>query len=251
MKNYQPFSLEGKNIIITGASSGIGRECAISCSKMEAKVILIGRDDARLTETITLMSGSGHQQYNFNVTQFEDIEALLQKITNSCGKISGFIHSAGIEITRPLNVMNTNVYDEIFKVNTIAAFEFSRVISKKKFANDSGLSIIFISSIISQCGQSGLIAYAASKSALTGGMKSLAIELAPKKIRVNTIEPGWIIGTQMTKKYEDEDNTKEKLYPLGYGQTEDVANACIYLLSDASRWITGTNLIVDGGYSAK
>jgi len=249
-----PFSLVGKNILVTGASSGIGRQCAISCSQMGATLILIGRDKERLAETMSLLSGSGHHTFLFDVTHFDDIEALIHKVTEISGKISGFIHSAGIEITRPFNIMTLDIYDEIFKVNTFAAFEFARVISKKKYANEDGLSLVFISSVISQCGQTGLVAYAASKSALIGGMKSMAVELSAKRIRVNTVDAGWISGTKMTEKYDaanSSDGTKLILYPLGYGMPEDVANACVYLLSDASRWVTGTNMIVDGGYSAK
>ncbi|GHT19525.1 oxidoreductase [Bacteroidia bacterium] len=247
-----PFSLENKNIIVTGASSGIGRQTAVACAKMGANVVLIARNTEKLQETLHLMQNTeNHKVIGFDVSDFENIGKTIDEIVREKGKINGFVHCAGMELTVPFIAMKAAHYKEIFNVNTIAAFEFVRHISKKKYAADK-LSLVLISSIAAHCGQAGLAAYSMSKSALTGGIKSLAVELAPKSIRINTIEPGWVLGTNMTQKYDNENNAPDKsLYPLGYGQTADVANACVYLLSNAAQWVTGTNLIVDGGYSAK
>lgn len=250
--NLNPFSLKDKVIIITGASSGIGRQCAITCSQMDAKVILIARNKVNLEATINQMDNPDiHKIIPMDVTDFSKIEAVISEIVNEVGKVSGFIHSAGIEETIPFNIIKYDNFQRLFDVNFYSALEFARCLSKIKFHVENNLSLVFISSLAAQCGQKGLVAYSSSKAALTGAVKSMSVELAQKKIRINTIEPGWIKGTEMTNKYEENDEERILMYPLGYGKPEDVANACIYLLSEAGCWITGTNLIVDGGYLAK
>ncbi|MGD0755399.1 MAG: SDR family oxidoreductase [Bacteroidales bacterium] len=253
---FNPFSLHGKTILITGASSGIGKKCAIECSKMGATIALVARNKNRLIETIELLAPGNHIICPFDVTDYSNIESLVKQIVSKTGLISGFIHSAGIEITLPLNVTKPAHYHDLFNTNVIAAFEFSKIISKQKYYVADQLSIVFIASIMSILGEVAHTAYCSSKGALIGGTKSLALELATKKIRVNSISPAQILGTQITENMllnYSEKNQIEKLnmYPFGYGKTEDVAYAAIYLLSDAARWVTGTNLIIDGGYSAK
>ena len=150
--------------------------------------------------------------------------------------------------------MNPDDYTNLFSVNVISAFEISKIILKKKYSAEN-LSLVFISSIMSILGQPGKVGYCSSKGALISGVKALAIEYASRNVRANCISPA-IIETEMVKKLfdtisEESKNEILKMHPMGFGKPEDVANACIFLLSDASRWITGTNLIVDGGYSAK
>jgi len=256
MRNSNPFSLKGKNILITGASSGIGRQCAISCNQLGAKVILIGRRKEKLIETIELLQTGNHLYYSFDVTNYQGIESIVAEAVTNTGPIHGFIHSAGIELTLPLSVTRPTHYQELFATNVIAGFEFAKILSKKKFAAPGGGSFVFISSVMGCLGEVAHSAYCSSKGALIAGTKALALELAEKKIRVNCISPALIEGTDMTKKMfensSEQNNIKNfEKHPLGYGKTEDVANGCIYLLSDASKWITGTNLIIDGGYSAK
>lgn len=252
-----PFLLENKNIIITGASSGIGRQTAISCSRMGANVFLIARNKERLDETLFQMQDRDkHEILVLDVTNFDEIEKTIQSIVNKHGKIDGFIHCAGSELTMPTIAMKALIYQEMYSVNVISAFEFTKHISKKKYCSELGCSIIFISSVMGIVGEVAHLSYCSTKGALIAGAKALALELASKKIRVNAISPAQIENTLITQKMLDnftDENRKNKLsmHPLGYGQTEDVANACIYLLSDAGRWVTGTNLIVDGGYSAK
>ena len=251
-----PFALTGKKILITGASSGIGKQCAISCSQMGATVILIGRNEENLEKIMALLSKGDHQYYVFDVTNYSEIEDLVIDTVNKSGKVSGFIHSAGIELSLPINVTKPEHYEVLFATNVIAGFEFAKIISKKKYANESGSSFVFIASIMSIVGNSSLTGYSASKGAIIAGIRSLALELADKKIRVNAISPAQISETKMTHdKFSllSKENVHKifSSHPLGLGSTEDVANGCIYLLSDASKWITGTNLIIDGGYSAK
>jgi NAD(P)-dependent dehydrogenase (short-subunit alcohol dehydrogenase family) len=249
------FKLNNRNILITGASSGIGRQCAITCSQMGAKTILIARDERRIKKTISDLLGKGHLYYSQDITCFDRIEPVIMDAVDKIGKIDGFIHSAGIEKTLPLNMMKPEIYQEIFNVNVFAGFEIARIISKKKYINEYA-SVVFISSIMSIVANSALLGYCASKGALNAGAKELAIELAKKKIRVNSISPAHLMDTEMS--FKKNENIGEKalnelknLHPLGLGSKIDVANACVFLLSDASKWITGTNLIVDGGYSAQ
>ena len=249
-----PFTLENKVIVITGASSGIGKQCAISCSKMGAKVVLIARNEERLKETFSLLVGEDHLFYSLDITEFTKIEPVIKDVVSKLGKISGFIHSAGIEMTKPLKVMKPEDYQKLFDLNVISGFEFARVITKKKFAGDI-LSLVFISSIMSVVANSCLTGYCATKGALISGIRSMAIELSAKGVRVNAVSPGYIQTEMMenaeTNLSENEVTKLKENYLLGLGNPDDVANACVYLLSDASKWVTGTNLIVDGGYSAK
>jgi NAD(P)-dependent dehydrogenase (short-subunit alcohol dehydrogenase family) len=154
----------------------------------------------------------------------------------------------------PLKMLKPKHYEETFAVNVFSGFEFIKILTRKKYLGENA-SFIIISSIMGLLGQKGISVYSSSKGAIVNGIKSLALELADKYIRVNSIAPA-IVKTEMTQNLfskMSENNMKEieKMHPLGFGETEDVANACIYLLSDASKWITGTNLIIDGGYSAQ
>ena len=251
---YNPFSLRDKNIIITGASSGIGKQCAVSCSKMGANVVLIARNKERLEKTFGLLEEGNHSYYLLDITDYDKIEPIIKDVVAKTGKISGFIHSAGIEMTLPLKMLKPEKYEAIFSVNVISGFEISKIIAKKKY-RDNIMSLVFISSIMGLLGQPGKIGYCASKGALSAGSKAMALELADKNIRVNNVLSG-IVHTEMSKSLlsvlsEKSEKDIENMHPLNIGNPEDVANACIYLLSDASKWVTGTNLIVDGGYSAR
>ena len=250
-----PFSLESKNIVITGASSGIGRQCAISCSLMGANIVLIARNEERLKETCGHLDNGNHLYFSQDITEYNKIESVISETVSKLGKIHGFIHSAGIEMTLPLKMMKPEYYEKLFSTNVISGFEIAKIMSKRNYLDNYGASFVFISSIMGILGQSGKVGYCSSKGALISGMKAMALELYSKNIRVNCVSPA-IVETDMTKKLfenisEDSKNEISKMHPMGFGKPEDVANACIYLLSDASKWVTGTNLIVDGGYSAR
>jgi NAD(P)-dependent dehydrogenase (short-subunit alcohol dehydrogenase family) len=247
--------LKNKLIIIIGASSGIGRQCAITCSRLGASIVLIGRDKTKLQSVFSELENGNHSYFPIDITQYHELENLISQIVKKHGKISGLVYSAGIEITLPLKSMNPELYEKLFSVNVIAGFELAKYIVNKKNINEQGASLIFISSVMSILGQSAKIAYCSSKGALIAGIKAMALELASKKIRVNSISPG-IVDTPMVKEMfktipEEAQKTIIEMHPLGIGKPEDIADVCAFLLSDKARWITGTNLIIDGGYSAK
>ena len=247
-----PFSLKSKTIVITGASSGIGRQCAIDCASMGANIILIARNEERLKETLNMMEGDGHHYYVADIAIKNTIATLVSSIVEDNGKIDGFVHSAGIEKTLPIKLLAPSDYEEVFKINTLSAFEFVRQFNHVKIFNKGG-SIVFISSISGFIARPGLAAYSASKGALISTSKVMALEMSKKAIRVNCISPGTILTPMMEKVLqsmtEDAHEKRVSGFPLGLGQPSDISYACIYLLSDASRWVTGQNLIVDGGYT--
>ena len=249
-----PFSLKNKNIVITGSSSGIGRQCAISCSQMGANVIMIARNEQRLKETHQKLSPGKHLFFCQDITEYEKLKDIVDESVRNVGRLNGLIHSAGIEITLPARSMNAKKYEQLYATNVIAGFELAKIISSKKFINSNRASFVYIASITGIVGRKGLVGYSSSKGALIAGVRSLTLELALRNITVNSISPGLIMTDLMKKFYakleNDQKENRAREYPLGIGQTEDVANACIFLLSDAAKWITGTNLIVDGGCCA-
>ena len=249
------FNLNNKNIIVTGASSGIGRQCAITFSQLGANIILIARNKERLKDTFSQLKKGNHLIISQDITEYDKLEEVIGTAVNKIGRISGFVHSAGIEMTLPLRSMQPSYYEKMFSVNVIAGFELAKIISKKKYINKEGASFVFISSVMGILGEAGKVGYCSSKGALISGVKAMALELASKNIRFNCILPG-VVETEMTNKMLEKLSEESKksiinMHPLGLGKPEDISNACAFLLSDASRWITGTNLIVDGGYSAK
>jgi NAD(P)-dependent dehydrogenase (short-subunit alcohol dehydrogenase family) len=248
------FSLQGRNIIITGASSGIGYQSAITCSMLGANVFLLARNEEKLIELKERITCSVCEYHVVDLRVYERYEPIVRDIVLKHGKISGLIHSAGIDATIPLSALKSENVNEVFNTNTFAFFEMVKILSKNKHHCENS-SFVAVSSVMSFLGQKGKLAYCASKAALTNGIKVLALELAHKKIRVNAISPAIIktpLVEQLFLKLADENIREiEKLHPLGFGDPSDVANACAFLLCDASRWVTGSNLIVDGGYSAQ
>lgn len=249
-----PFSLEGKTILVTGASSGIGRQCAIDCSKMGAKVVLIARNEERLAETLSKMEGDGHKSYSYDLSELGGIKSLVATIVLDNGKLDGFIHAAGIEMTKPVKLLTPEDFEQVYKVNTLSGFEFIRHISSVKSINKGG-SIVLMASITAVIGRGNVAAYAASKGAMVSATRTFALEFANRQIRVNCVSPGTVLTPLMQNYFDtlDEEAYKKRIdgFPLGLGETTDISNACIYLLSDASRWVTGQNLIVDGGYTMR
>ena len=250
------FSLTNKTILVTGASSGIGRQCAISCSQLGAKVILIGRNTERLKETLsTLDDCKDHLMYSIDLLDYDKLDEVLNDIESKLDNIDGMVNSAGISSTLPFRRVTPDKMELFYQNNVAMGFNLCRLVIQKKLMAKKGGSIIFISSVMGMVGETGKVLYGMTKGALIAGTKSLAIELARKKIRVNCISPGVVISPMsenaIYSKDEESLSKIESLHPLGLGKVEDVANSCAFLLSDASKWITGTNLIVDGGYTAK
>lgn len=253
--NDDLFRLDGKNIVITGASSGIGRQCAIECSRKGANVIMIARNETKLQETLIEMEKLKHTVLPLDMSKIDEIKDGLIPVISDYGNIHGFLHSAGMEVTTSLNQMKLEKYKEMFDVNLFSAFEISRLITKRSYLYDTGASVVFIASIFGIKGGSAVSGYSASKGALISATRSLAVELASKKVRVNCISPG-LVMTDLMKKLFDRLSPEEVLkrtekYPLGVGTAQDIASASVYLLSDASRWVTGINLVVDGGACAR
>lgn len=250
-----PFSLAGKHIVISGASSGIGRQCAISCAAMGAKLSLLGRNLERLNETLNSLEGAGHLLYQIDLSIDQDVKTAVGKIVAENGRIDGLLNVAGVSTTLLLKSVSDKKMDEFFRANVFSAYSLTREVCRMGHFSQNGGSIVFFSSVMGSFGETGKSLYAMTKGALQSGARSLACELAPKQIRVNTISPGAIITpiNENLPHIADPEKRKslEGMHLLGLGETEDVANACIYLLSDASRWVTGINLFVDGGYSVK
>ena len=250
-----PFTLEGKNILITGASSGIGRQCAISCSQMGAKVILIARNEERLKETLVMMEGEGHYVVVLDLTDYVNVEKKIKDIVSKMGRIDGILHCAGISTTLPLKLVNVELLEKFFHSNVVSAYNLTKEACKISNFSQKGGSIIFFSSIMGVVGENGKSLYSMTKGALLSTARSLACELASKNIRVNSISPGVVITPINKDLPHISDPEKrmeiEKKHLLGLGETVDVANTCVFLLSNASRWITGQNIIIDGGYTIK
>lgn len=249
-----PFNLSDKHILITGASSGIGRQCAITSSRLGANVILLGRSSERLQETAALLENDNYTIVVTDITDYENTIAKLEEALTDL-KIDGIIHAAGISTTLPLRNITPEKLQPFFETNVYAAIDITKLLTKRKYANPNGMSIVFLSSVMGVVGEVGKTTYSLTKGALVSGTKSLALELAGKKIRVNCISPG-VVETPMSanavySKNEEAYNKIKSKHPIGLGTPEDVANACAFLLSDGARWITGTNLIVDGGYTAR
>lgn len=244
--SYNPFSLEGKTVLVTGASSGIGQETAIQCSKMGAKVIVTARNEDRLKETLSQLEGEGHSMFIAEQTQ----QVELEKLVGSIDVLNGVVLCAGKGMTSPFPFSTRDKYDTIFEVNFFAPIELLRLlVKKKKLEKDS--SVVFVSSIGGvDSFQMGNGVYGASKAALNSTMKFCAKELAAKKIRVNTVNPG-MVNTKLIQGgaiSEEQHKMDMEKYPLKrYGEPEDIAYGIIYLLSDASSWVTGHSLVIDGG----
>ena len=246
------FKIKNKCFVITGASSGIGQACAILLSRFETRLILIARNKERLEETKRLLEGNNHIYYSYDLNQIDSLSDFVKENFKNI-PVNGVIHAAGISPTLPFLYSNTNKLSDTIKINVMAPFELTRLLVK--LSKNNLESVIFISSILGSVGEKAKSMYALSKGALIAGTKSLAIELADKNVRVNTISPG-VVNTPLTQKSEyrkndDAMNEILKKHPLGLGEPTDIANATLFLLSEQSRRITGTDLIIDGGYTAK
>ena len=242
---YNPFSLEGKTILVTGASSGIGQGIAIACSKMGAQVVICGRNKKRLSQTMEHMEGSGHLQILADLTQANDIREMTEKIQ----KLDGVVHCAGIGQRIPCRELEEEDINTVMEINFKAPVMLQKYLLSKKKVN-KGASVVFIASIASWSPSAGNSIYSASKGAIISYANCLSLELAPRQIRVNCISPA-MIWTDFVKKdivnmeLLKEDESK---YPLKrYGTPDDIANLAIYMLSDASSWMTGSNVKISGG----
>lgn len=246
--------LTGKNILVTGASSGLGRATSIVLSKLGARVCLLARDQSRLEDTKTQMSGQGHIVMPFDLENFETYQNFFETIINQMGKLNGLVHFAGIRKTLPLRVMKINDVKAIFEINFFSFVELVKFFTKKNVCTEKG-AIVVASSVLALKGAPAMTGYSASKAAIDGAVRSMACELASRKIRVNSVVPGHV-ETEMNialRNTLSEDAFEQIIrnHPLGIGQPEDVANLVAFLLSDEARWITGASIAIDGGFTAR
>ena len=246
-----PFSLAEKTILVTGASSGIGRGIAVECSKMGAKLVINGRNEARLLETLSMLEGEGHSAVVADMSLQEELDMLAAAVP----ALNGCVHCAGIPKMGSVKYLDRGTMEEILNINTVAPIVLTSLLLKKKKLQKKS-SIVFISSISGVfTANTGEAAYATSKGAISGYAKTAAFELAAQGTRVNTICPALVPTAilELSNSMFSADQLKETMYdryPLKrLGTQEDIGYAAIYLLSDASSWVTGINLVVDGGYT--
>jgi len=246
--NYNPFTLSGKKILVTGASSGIGKSIAVECSKMGANLIITGRNQQRLEETLTLMDGNNHQAIPADIANVKEIENLVKQLP----VLDGIVQNAGVNIKVPAKFISQEKIEAVFKTNFNAPVLMIQSLLKAKKVS-KGASIIMMSSIATNYAAVTNAIYSSSKGALNSYSKVLAIELASRGIRVNIIQPG-IVNTDILNAYALKDDlmAHEKDYPLGrFGSPEDIAFAAIYLFSDAAKWVTGSVFTIDGGVTLR
>ena len=244
--SYNPFSLSGKTILVTGASSGIGRSIAIECSKMGASFIITGRNEVRLSETLSMLCGDGHIIVSADITEEEQIVNMVEQLLI----LDGVVHCAGVGVRKPVQAIKQSDIDSVFAPNVMAPILLQKHLLKKKRLN-KGTSIVFIASRAPFAPAAGNAVYSASKGAIIGYAKTLGLELAPKQMRVNCICPA-MVWTDLIRR--DAENMGEDFaaaearYPLKrFGQPEDVAWLSVYLLSNASSWMTGSCIDITGG----
>lgn len=244
------FSLANKTILITGASSGIGAATAIECAKQGANVVISGRNSEKLSAIYEQLVGEGHISIACDMCNPDDVQMLCDQLP----ALDGMVFCAGITRTIPVKRIKKEDISDIFSTNLTSPIEIVNQLVKQKKVNKGG-SIVFISSISSSYADMGNSVYAATKGGLISFSRVLALELASKGVRANCVRPGFVAGTGMTeglsKLSEEQIEMERKKYPLGFGETSDIANGIIYLLSDASKWVTGTTLTIDGGITLK
>ena len=252
----KPFlDFEGKKVVVTGASSGIGRAISIALSLHGADLILIGRDRERLEATVASLSTGAHNIINLDLSNHSEIVPAMREAAMNKGRMYGLCHCAGIVETRPLSSYKVEGLSAMLDVNLIAGIELAKAVSRRDVMEPEGGSILLMSSIYGRVGMPGQIGYAGSKGAVVAAARAMAIELARRNIRVNTLSPGFV-KTPMTEKAmaklsEQQVKNIEDAHPLGTGTPEDVARAAAFLLAPQNRWITGIDLVIDGGYTAQ
>lgn len=252
---YNPLAITGKTILVTGAASGIGRQCAMDFSNAGANLILFDLNQEALEATKELCN-PGVKCYccAVDLTQAESVNAAIVKAVAAVAPVDGMLHCAGIEKTLPFNKLSDEDYKKIYNVNVLGALNVMKPIMKGKNHGEN-TRFVLISSITSIVGRPGVAAYAASKGAILSMVKTIALEIAPKGMTINCISPGTILTPLMQQMMESltEEQRKERQegFPMGLGRPSDIANTAMFLLSDGARWITGQNIVVDGGYTSR
>lgn len=250
----EPFvDFTGKWVLLSGASSGIGRAIAHLLNSLGAKLIIVGRNQSALQSLAENMGPDTCKILCLDLSNVKNIQPALQELFLEVGEVYGFCHSAGTVVTMPLSASKNELLSDMMLVNYYAGMEMARVVSARNVMVEKG-SIVFISSAYAHIGTPGQIAYSASKGAIISAVKAMAIEMARRGIRVNSVSPGYI-QTTMTEKSKTQIGTAGvdaivQKHPLGPGSPEDVARAVVFLLAPQNKWITGTDFRVDGGFTA-
>lgn len=254
MSVHDFLNLRGKKLLITGASSGIGKASAVLASQYGAQLALVARNRDALEAVAGGLDGSGHLVVPYDLNDADGTPAMVRRVSDELGGLDGLVHSAGLHSTLPLRATTASDVKRLFDANVTSAFMLAKGFRHKQVRND-GASIVFLSSAVGLVGQSGVSIYSATKGAVVTLTKSLALELAREGIRVNCVCPG-VVETSMTEGLRETIGAESfqhvsEAHPLGVGRPEDVANAILFLISAASRWTTGSALVVDGGYTAR
>ncbi len=251
---YNPMDLTGKRILVTGASAGIGRACAVVLDELGAELILVARNESQLEETRLLAkNGSNHAIIPFDLSHVDKIADVMTRYDFKQNKINGVVHSAGVTGAIPLNGTTTKVCADLFNINFFSYIELCRLLTKRFYCAEAA-SFVAISSAASMSAWKGGVAYCASKAALDASTRVLALEFAERRIRFNTVIPSYIRTKMVEDTMEsgvDLERILQNRQPLGLGEPRDVAHAVAFLLSDSARFITGTGLVVDGGWLAQ
>jgi len=254
MKVFDSSCLAGELYLITGASSGIGRATARLVAQCGGRVIVSGRNFARLQAVLNELPGNGHDIAQQDLSSMDLVAEWIKSLTQTHGPFSGIFHAAGIELVKPVRMLKQDQLNEVFESSIFSAFGIAKAVAQRGVIREGG-SVVYMSSVAGSSGQIGMTAYSAAKAAIDGLVRSLSYELASKKIRVNSVVAAAVkteMHDRLTRSLDDSALQNYELsHLLGFGEPDDIANAVLFLLSSASKWITGSALTVDGGYLAK
>ena len=251
--DFNPMSLAGRTILVTGASSGIGRATAIYASRLGARLVICGRNQERLDTVMGELHGKGHTQQMFDFAQHDQIAPWLKSVCAQVGPLNGLAHCAAVQATRPIQAINSQFVNEVLSQNLGAALMLAQAF-RLKACHAPGASLVYVSSSAALRTAPGNVVYAASKGGIVSAVKGLGVELVRDGLRVNAVAPA-MVDTPMSAQFREilsEENFQKviAMHPLGFGQPDDVAAAINFLLADTARWITGSVLCVDGGFLA-
>lgn len=250
---FNPMDLTGRTLLVTGASSGIGKATAIYLSRLGARLIICGRDEGRLQETFAALEGGGHLIRAFDLSQLDQIVPWLKGICAEVGPLHGLAHCAGVQATRPIQAINPAFVEDVLLQNLGASLMLAQAF-RLKACHHPGASLVYVSSSAALKTAPGNVVYAASKGGIISMVKGLGVEMVRDQVRVNAVAPA-MVDTPMSDQFRtvlSEENFQRviDLHPLGLGRPDDVAGAIAFLLADTGRWITGSVLCVDGGFLA-